>query len=378
MQKNANSQSTTSLDLNKFKINSISYNPKNDNSKMSIPNNNDAFDNSEENRSLNLPSFKPYNVYTFLGKTKQNKNNFNSDNNNTVNNISVISSNLKYIMHLKKLEEEKAKNEQKDPVLAFKKSHQKESRRMLVEFLKISLLSEKTPPSATIQDILEDNNISPLILQKKTHQSKSKSNSLTSKNQIHPIFRKRSTKRGSDITLGESMINMTNNSEASSLSVQNIGMRTSMNNVSNSLKLVDIFLTNMDDDSTEKISLLTFITIPRLLNMIITQNQKIPFIFTATPSNIACSFGIESYIFKWNDCKTFNQIGSFDLINVDTCSINQNYKKQFDIIISTNNNWECFTYSIEAENENDAKNYVNSINFISQLIKCRAFVRKRK
>ena len=171
---------------------------------------------------------------------------------------------------------------------------------------------------------------------------------------------------------------MTNNSEASSLSVQNIGMRTSMNNVSNSLKLVDIFLTNMDDDSTEKISLLTFITIPRLLNMIITQNQKIPFIFTATPSNIACSFGIESYIFKWNDCKTFNQIGSFDLINVDTCSINQNYKKQFDIIISTNNNWECFTYSIEAENENDAKNYVNSINFISQLIKCRAFVRKRK
>ena len=378
MQKNANSQSTTSLDLNKFKINSISYNPKNDNSKMSIPNNNDAFDNSEENRSLNLPSFKPYNVYTFLGKTKQNKNNFNSDNNNTVNNISVISSNLKYIMHLKKLEEEKAKNEQKDPVLAFKKSHQKESRRMLVEFLKISLLSEKTPPSATIQDILEDNNISPLILQKKTYQSKSKSNSLTSKNQIHPIFRKRSPKRGSDITLGESMINMTNNSEASSLSVQNIGMRTSMNNVSNSLKLVDIFLTNLDDDSTEKISLLTFITIPRLLNMIITQNQKIPFIFTATPSNIACSFGIESYIFKWNDCKTFNQIGSFDLINVDTCSINQNYKKQFDIIISTNNNWECFTYSIEAENENDAKNYVNSINFISQLIKCRAFVRKRK
>ena len=140
MQKNANSQSTTSLDLNKFKINSISYNPKNDNSKMSIPNNNDAFDNSEENRSLNLPSFKPYNVYTFLGKTKQNKNNFNSDNNNTVNNISVISSNLKYIMHLKKLEEEKAKNEQKDPVLAFKKSHQKESRRMLVEFLKIKCL----------------------------------------------------------------------------------------------------------------------------------------------------------------------------------------------------------------------------------------------
>ena len=86
-------------------------------------------------------------------------------------------------------------NEQKDPVLPFKKSHQKESRRMLVEFLKISLLSEKTPPSATIQDILEDNNISPLILQKKTYQSKSKSNSLTSKNQIHPIFRKRSTKR---------------------------------------------------------------------------------------------------------------------------------------------------------------------------------------
>lgn len=383
MQKNTNSQSTTSIDLNKFKINSISYNSKNDYSKISLPNNNENFDNNSiQLQNIQLSSFKPYNVNTFLGKNNQSKNSHQSDN-NTVNNISIISSNFKYLMHCKKLEEEQLLLESKDPVLAFKKQYQKESRRMILELLKVSLLSESTPSTVTVQDLLGDYNISPFVFQKNyaiKNKSPSGSNGVGNPNKnnlVHPIFRKGSTKRGSDITLGESMVSL-GNSESSSLSMQNIGLKSSTNNISNSLKLVDIFLSNMDDDSLEKISLLTFITIPRLLNMIITQSQKVPFIFAATPSSISCSFGIESYIFKWSDCKTFNQIGSFDLINVDTCSINQNFKKQFDIIISTNKNWECYTYSIEAENELDAKNYVNSINFISQLIKCRAFVRKQK
>lgn len=172
MQKNTNSQSTTSIDLNKFKIHSISYNSKNDYSKISLPNNNENFDNNSiQLQNIQLSSFKPYNVNTFLGKNKQNKNVHQSEH-NTVNNISIISSNFKYLMHCKKLEEEQLLLESKDPVLAFKNQHQKESRRMILEFLKVSLLSENTPSTVTVQDLLEDYNISPFVFQKKLFNKK--------------------------------------------------------------------------------------------------------------------------------------------------------------------------------------------------------------
>ena len=42
-----------------------------------------------------------------------------------------------------------------------------------------------------------------------------------------------------------------------------------LNNQNQSLKLMNNFLNNMDDDTPEKISLLSFLTIPRLMKMII-------------------------------------------------------------------------------------------------------------
>lgn len=149
-----------------------------------------------------------------------------------------------------------------------------------------------------------------------------------------------------------------------------------LNNQNQSLKLMNNFLNNMDDDTPEKISLLTFLTIPRLMKMIISKEQKITFLFQATPTIISCSYGIESYIFKWSDCKNFSQIGFFDFINVDNCSLNHFDNKIFEISISSNNNMECINYLIEADNCDMAIKYINSIYFISQVIKLRAFKRR--
>jgi hypothetical protein len=384
------SNSQSSLDLNKFKIpinqNNSTHNNPHSNFTSTPPINkyliNESNTNSisTESYANKLPQFKPYNVDIFLGRSKQN-NPLSSSTSNTVNNISVISSNYNYILHIKQLEEKKLKEEQNDPILCFKKPHQKESRRMMVEYVK--LFNLKSQNNETITSILDEHSFSPFILQKKLKyehllQNMNNNNNTNKYNSYtNGIYKRTVKKKGTDITLGESLTSLQPGNEISSSSSLHHKIN---NNVSNSLKLVDIFLTHMDDDSFEKTSLLTFITIPRVLNMVITDSQKMKFVFECTPSNVACSYGIESYVFKWKDIKTFKQVGGFDLINVDICSVNTNNKNQFDIILSASDadSRSSFTYSIEADNEQDTKNYVNSINFIAQLIKCRAFVKRRK
>ena len=124
------------------------------------------------------------------------------------------------------------------------------------------------------------------------------------------------------------------------------------------------------------------------MNMIISNNKKYSFIFYCSPTNISCMYGIETYIFKWNECKNFSLIGYFDLINVENCYLDNDNKRIFNIILNDSNinennlnNDEINgknNYSIEADDEETALGYVNSINFISQLVKYRIYLRDKK
>ena len=338
-------------------------------------NNNNLSDNNNLNNNLNdiFSDFNPYDVNIFLGKQKSKKlssySNFQkkqtfteyNSNLNTIYNISPISSNYKLILNNKKIEEDQLKKDLSDPKKCFFSQYQKESRRMIIEYIKTFYTSETNNNIIeSIKDFLNKSSINPIILLKPEEQKKEtiekKSNSKL--NYIN--------KKPSLITLGESRLNSDN---------ENF-ILMNLNNQNQSLKLMNNFLNNMDDDTPEKISLLSFLTIPRLMKMIISKEQKITFLFQATPTIISCSYGIESYIFKWSDCKNFSQIGFFDFINVDNCSLNHFDNKIFEISISSNNNMECINYLIEADNSDMAIKYINSIYFISQVIKLRAFKRK--
>ena len=159
----------------------------------------------------------------------------------------------------------------------------------------------------------------------------------------------------------------------------------------NSFKILNNFLNDMDDESKDKISLLTFLSIPRIMNMIIS-NQKYSYVFYCSPTNISCLYGIETYIFKWKECKNFNLVGYFDLINVENCYLDNDNRKMFVIILNNsnkNNNSDKINnegindnninhYSIETDSEEIAVNYVNAINFTSQLVKYRIYLNKKK
>ena len=331
-------------------------------SNININSNNNNLNNHNNNLNNNInnifSNFNPYDVNIFLGKQKSKKlssySNFqkkqtfteNNSNLNTIYNISPISSNYKLLLNNKKIEEDKLQKDLSDPKKCFLSKHQKESRRMIIEYIKTFYTSDiNNNNKESIKDFLNKSSINPIILLKPEQKKVIKKEKSNSKLNIYI------NKKPSLITLGESKLTQNYDNENSLL--------MNLNNQNQSLKLMNNFLNNMDDDTPEKISLLTFLTIPRLMKMIISKEQKITFLFQATPTIISCSYGIESYIFKWSDCKNFSQIGFFDFINVDNCSLNH-----------------FINYLIEADNSDMAIKYINSIYFISQVIKLRAFKRK--
>ena len=151
-----------------------------------------------------------------------------------------------------------------------------------------------------------------------------------------------------------------------------------------SFKILSTFLNDVNDEMQEK-EFLIFLSIPRILRLI-SSSEKLSYIFCSSPTNISCIYGIETYIFKWNDCQNYDLIGYFDLINVDNCYINPENKKRFDIYISlgkqtkneNNKVNEEKDYCIEANDEETAQNYVQAINFVSQLVKYRVYLKQKK
>ena len=397
------SQSSLSIDLNRFKINPNSFNNSkqkekiknqnnnnknnyNDNfetfnpvkdSKVSINNsnenieaNNDNNENKtkEEKNNVNslLKNFKPYDIKNFMGnaalpqKNQKNKSTF-------VYNISPSISNLQMILYNKRMED---LNKKKNPNFIFEEFYQKESRRMLVEYLKI--YKDNNIPLKTF---IKNENIHPLVIFKNKNeevisQNKNEFNNdyennsnFYSKNEFNESNSKSYISKKKDLTESNS--------------------KTKLKNI-NSFKILSTFLNDVNDESQEK-ELLIFLSIPRILRLI-SSGEKLSYIFCSSPTNISCTYGIETYIFKWNDCKNYNLIGYFDLINVENCYINKEKKKRFDIYVNPSKkikneinkiNEEQY-YSVEANDEEISQNYVQAINFVSQLIKYRVYLKQKK
>ena len=402
--KNA-SQSSLSVDLNRFKINPNTFNnskiksklklnqkenfetfnPAKDNNYISINNSNENIDvnninndnniNEKKSKEKNnikslLKNFNPYDIKTFLGdkapqqKSQKKKLTF-------VNNIPPSTSNLQMILYNKKMED---LNKRKNPEFIFKEFYQKESRRMLVEYLKIY-----KDDNISLKNFMKNENINPLVLLNKEQEEENLENksNIINNNDDTNINISYLNKEISQKSFSKSYT--TNKKGLSANSTKN-----KFNNV-NSFKMLSTFLNDINDESQEK-SFLIFLSIPRILGLVTSLGEKLSYVFCSSPTNISCIYGIETYIFKWNDCKNYNLIGYFDLINVDNCYVNPENKKRIDIYISLgkknkkeNNkvNEENY-YCIEATDEEIAQNYVQAINFVSQLIKYRVYLKQKK
>ena len=396
------SQSSLSVDLNRFKINpnnfnnnsmmklrlnqeenaenfyQIKYNVNNnDNENLDMNNMNNNNINEKKNKEKDrmnslLKTFNPYDIKNYLGNkappkiTQKKTLSF-------VNNISPSSSNLQMILYNKKMED---LQKRKNPEFLFKDFYQKESRRMIVEYLKIY-----NNDNMSLKQFMRDKNINPLVLLKGKNLEESQNslnNSKSNNNMNISNFDFDKEKANIENTLSKS--GLSKNKDLTENFSQN-----RFKNV-NSFKILSNFLNDVNDESQEK-TYLVFLSIPRILGLI-SLGEKSSYIFCVSPTNISCKYGIETYIFKWNDCKNYNLIGYFDLINVENCYINMENKTRFEIYINQgrrtknkneNNkvNEEKY-YSIEANDEEIAQNYTQAINFLSQLVKYRVYLKQKK
>ena len=139
------------------------------------------------------------------------------------------------------------------------------------------------------------------------------------------------------------------------------------------LRNISKFLKDMNDITKDKISMIKFLSIPRIMGLIFMEKDY-KFIFMLKPNRLSYLKGLESYIFQWSDIKTKKEIGGFDLLKVNSCCINS--KQNENVLIETFDGVIHRQYELITKSKDDASNIVKSINYLSRLEKCKIYNKK--
>ena len=309
-----NNPSFSSINLNKYKImNDINH--KNRSMDMG---------NTFNNTNYNYDFLKYNNI--IINNIQQSK--IKSRSNDAMSIASKNSSKNNSIQYNAKTDGNKIILEAKN-FFSKKSKAENESRRMIVEYLKI--LKQKEKNKLQIINILKNNNISSKVLNQKLR---------------------------------------INNKSLSNSFVSNFTKKIDSPKKKTNLKNINKFLNDMDDITNDKINMIKFLSVPRVMEIIFL-NNKYKFIFMLVPNQLCYLKGIESYIFQWSDIKKRKIVGGFDLIKIDSCCIN--YQNNKNILIETFNGQFRKQYELITSSNSIASYYVKSFNYLSRLEKCKIY-----
>ena len=253
--------------------------------------------------------------------------------------------------------------------------NEKESRRMIVELVKVLNRENHINNNnqiymhGDVDAILEKNNISKKVLNKEYILPKEFNSSST----FHNVIISKNNRTFGDINLNKSSLSssMINNFNDS---VMNLNNKVLSKNFQSPIKNnINNFLINMNDEKIDKINMINFLSVPRIMDLNFL-NNKYKYICFLCPNNICYINGIESYIFKLVDVRSYKLMGGFDLIKVNYCSINNNNPNNF--YIETFDGKTHRNYEFETGSKDIASQYIKSINYLSQLEKCKIYNNK--
>ena len=249
-----------------------------------------------------------------------------------------------------------------------KPDNEKESRRMIIEYIKVLKQKKyRNQPETDINTIMINNNISKKVLNKElTFKEFNSSNIYNSF--INTKNNKNNEANSIQSSFNDSLINNFNNS------VVNINNEVLSKNFQSPIKNnISNFLTNMNDVKKDKINMIKYLSIPKYMNIIFLQ-KKYKYLCLLCPNNLSYINAIESYIFKFVDVKNNKPVGGFDLIKVNLCSLNNNNPKNF--FVETYDGKTQRNYEFETNSKDTASYCVKSINYLSQLEKCKIYNNK--
>ena len=192
------------------------------------------------------------------------------------------------------------------------------------------------------------------------------------------IKEKNKTNKNEDVNIRKKILfnSFDNNYKAQNYKETNNQNKIITKNISTPIKKnITNFLNKMDDIKKDKINMISFLSVPRIMDLYFL-NKKYKFIFVLYPSNISYKNAIESYIFKFTDIKTKQIIGGFDLVKVKICSKIPNKPNNFNIETYDGKTYK--NYEFVTKSPNIANNYVKAINYIAQLVKCKLYNFKNK
>ena len=250
--------------------------------------------------------------------------------------------------------------------------NEKESRRMIIELVKVLNRQNHINNNnqiymhGDVDAILEKYNISKKVLNKEYILPKE----FNSSSLFHNTIINKNNRTFGDINLNKSSLSssMINNFNDS---VMNLNNKVLSKNFPSPIKSnINNFLINMNDEKKDKINMINFLSVPRIMDLNFL-NNKYKYICFLCPNNICYINGIESYIFKLVDVKSYKLMGGFDLIKVNYCSVNNNNQKNF--YIETYDGKTHRNYEFGTSSKDIASQYVKSINYLAQLEKCKIY-----
>lgn len=248
--------------------------------------------------------------------------------------------------------------------VSFYKHKQKcflESRRMMVEYVKLALQNVK---GNSLEQVMKERNISDKILQ----QEATTSNNSNSARKTQQQYQQQQT---SDFLSGmqspHAMLFQTPSAHFNDDS--------SRSNTRNIHKFISEIA---NDGSLDKLTYVNFLSTPRVMNLHMSSSHIQPYIFLLSPNSSAYTYGIETYSFRWLHLYNSSYFGNFDLIKLISCASRSSrvHANLFELIITNKGNTEdTRSLIIEAPSEEVCNTYIRSLNYLAQLVKCKIYQR---
>ena len=239
-----------------------------------------------------------------------------------------------------------------------------ESRRMMVEYVKLSLHKEK---GNTIEQVLKEHNISDKILQQEVTPNNNNSNS-NSYSSSHKTQQQQQSSNFLSVT--QSPHTVLFQTPSSHFNNNNHPRNTNAHNIHKFISEIS------NDNSSDKLTYINFLSTPRIMNLHMSSTHIQPYIFLLSPNSSAYTYGIETYSFRWLHLHNSSYYGNFDLIKLISCASrsSQSHSHLFELIITNKGNTEdTRSLIIEAPTDEICNTYIKSLNYLAQLVKCKIY-----
>ena len=314
---------------------------------------------TKNNSSLCLSSINlnKYKIKPIINKKEKSSNfkNINKSNsnecNNSNNNINIVKDiNINKSINFNIINENKNKKDiQKQPhyknYFAECSLSEIESRRMIIEYIKILDKKEKD-----VNKTLKDYNISKKVLNQKYYDNECNDNF-----ELFGEAKKEIYLKNLNYSLS-SELDISNNDEEENNSNKNI-IFLSINNLTNLLF----------GKENKKINLLYFLCVPKILNLIGENDKKEKYIFLLIPDENIIIYPKESYIFQWRNPLTNEIENEFNIKSIKNCMAREKYNNRFIIEVEKEDIIDNLNFEIETPSKDICNNYVNGINYLIEI-----------